>query len=407
MSIYKNYLKRLGIISFVLMAIVVATNWFIDPYHVYASSPRIHGINFHKFALGNNIRLHLASDILKEKFDVLVLGASTAEGLPTSHPYYKSDSVYRLAIAGSNSYEMLRYFQHAEANNDIKHILILADFFSFNAYRRPTVDFREDILDITSEGNFNPTAQFKRVSNTFSIDTFIDSIETITTQPPGRVGVPANKIGLDSMKTNTPLFDKMHNIDRYHIERGYLPPPHKKFSFDQIDARPSPISNLEKIIKIAKAKGIRVDLVISPSHARALGVINVVGIWDQFENWKRILTLMASENDHFTAWDFSGFHPYALDPVPAPGEQSRMIWYRDQIHFREPIGQKILDRMDGGNEGFGVMLKQDMLDEHLKKIQIGLLEWKKKFPRDANDIETIAKKSGLLTPDQTQKKVNH
>lgn len=382
--------------SSALLTFAVGTNWLIDPYKIYPTSPAIQGLNVDKYAVGRNIRLYLASDILNKRFDVLVLGASTAEGFPLLHPYYQSDDVYRLAIAGANSYEMQRYFQHALTTNTLKRVIILGDFYSFNAYRLPTSDFREDILNVTVTGEPNPLAAWERLANIFSIDTLLDSIHTISSQRAQSDINSTGKIIVDSIKSHTPQREKMYNIDRYHLERGYLPPPYKAFSFSRADGQPSSLDHIRTIVRMAREQGAKVDFIISPSHARALGVIHAAGIWPIYEQWKRALTQMAVEHGNMVVWDFSGFHQYALDRVPDPGERSEMKWYRDQIHFRESIGVKILDRLNGSPTDFGARLSPDILEEHLRSIRQGYENWKKAFPLDASEIDSIAQTAGIV-----------
>lgn len=395
MKIYSKYLKRLSQLAAVTLVLISAVNWGIDPYMVHKNSPKILGLNLQKPVLSRNARLYLASDIINHPFEVLVLGASTAEGLPTQHPYYASPEVYRLGIGGANSYELLRYYQHAFANNDIKHVIVVLNFYSFNAYRPPTADFREDILDVDVNGQTNPMAPLRRLSNVFSIDTFRDSIKTVLAQEHERPKLNKDKKLYLQDNRSQELYTVFNNIDRHQLGNVLLAQPRRKFSLGPIDSTPSPFGYFRMLAKHAKENNIKLDVIISPSHARSLGIINVAGLWSTFETWKRDLTDLSALYKNMNLWDFSGFHEYALSVVPGPGDTSKMTWYRDQIHFSNALGKKVLNRMAGQEEPFGLLLTQDNLESHLQHQRVGLTNWKSSFKRDSNDIDRIARAQGI------------
>jgi hypothetical protein len=68
-------------------------------------------------------------------------------------------------------------------------------------------------------------------------------------------------------------------------------------------------------------------------------------------------------------WDFSGFAPYADEPVPMPGDKrAEMRWYWEAGHFKKALGDIILERIfeAGGSEtGWGRRLKGGDVETHL------------------------------------------
>ena len=399
MKIYPQYLIRTALLAIALLGCIAAVNWFIDPYMVHENSPKIPGLNAQKTLLSRNARLYLASDITNHSFEVLVLGASTAEGLPTEHPYYISPKVYRLAIGGANSYELLRYYQHASANNDIKHVVLVLNFYSFNAFRPATADFRETILDVEANGAPNLFAPLVRLSNVFSMDTFTDAVATVVAQPPVRptdntdtdTDTDTDKKLFQGRNEGQELYQVFNNIDRHQLDRVLLPQPHRRYALDREDGTPSPLEHLRVLAAHAHEHGVKLDIIISPSHARSLGIINAAGLWPTFEDWKRALTDLSTSYRNLNVWDFSGFHEYSLSVVPGPGDLSKMTWYRDQIHFSDALGTKILDRIAGQPGSFGLLLTDDNLNRHLKEQRNDLVKWKNTFKRDSNDIDDIAR----------------
>ncbi len=372
-------------------------SYLIDPYQVFASNPEYEGFNLDKQFLGQNIRLYYAADLLNNRFDTLILGASTAEGLPLNHPFYLGQSTYRLAIAGANGYELRRYFQHASRRNNIQHLVLLLDFYSFNRHRKPTADFREDILDVSPDGSDNHFAALHRLSHIVSIDTVLDALAT-----------PLNQRAIDrrdsaddhggilarDYRVSTPLRDIVNQIDRYQLERGLLPPPTRSYALDGAPGEISPIENVAIIADAVAGEGQRLDVIISPSHARALATFEVAGLWSTFEEFKRRLAIIAENRPAMHVWDFSGFHAYASESVPEAGVLEPMEWYRDQIHITPKLGRLVLDEIHSGPMLIGVRLTSSTIDAHLSMLRGGLEHWKNQFPGEYAEVLALGRLTG-------------
>ena len=68
-------------------------------------------------------------------------------------------------------------------------------------------------------------------------------------------------------------------------------------------------------------------------------------------------------------WDFSGYHRYAIEPVPQqPGVA--MQWYLDASHFSQALGTRMLDVMFAAptaEQQFGVLLRPETIEATLQQ----------------------------------------
>lgn len=91
-----------------------------------------------------------------------------------------------------------------------------------------------------------------------------------------------------------------------------------------------------------------------------------------FDQWQRKLVRMNSQtarsnrNKPFPLWDFSGYHPVAVNPYPTEENPFLIMkWYRESSHYRKITGDMILDRMLGNPISqtiFGAPLTRQNLD---------------------------------------------
>ena len=380
----RRYLQILLFGAFGLFGFAVAFNSAIDPYAV-VGTPRVAGLNADKPLMSRQVRLYTAADIVRKPIDALVIGASTAEGIPDKHAFWGDARTYVLAVGGANAYETFRYLQHVIANHELRRVVIALDFFAFNGYRPPTADFREDVLDVTVAGVPNLAAPRERLRWLLSIDSLVDSVNTLLSQQRGGGG-----------GQRTPLREMFRQIDQAFVERTYLTPPTYRYAFDESPYGKAPMVVLADALALCQERGIPVDMFVTPSHARALAVIHAVGLWSTFEAWKRSLAELGARRLDVRVWDFSGFDHETTETLPPASDPfARMVNYRDQIHFNPVLGGKILDRFAGTESHFGVRLEPSGIDAHLAAIRADFRKWVGNAPEDVAEIAGLARAAGF------------
>lgn len=104
---------------------------------------------------------------------------------------------------------------------------------------------------------------------------------------------------------------------------------------------------------------VEVELLIYPYHAQLLATFEAAGLWPRFEAWKDVLTaeVAAARARHPQATirlvDFSGYGPWQCEPIPAKGSRAVTQWYWEAGHFKAALGEKMLARLVGADDGSG------------------------------------------------------
>ncbi len=122
-------------------------------------------------------------------------------------------------------------------------------------------------------------------------------------------------------------------------------------------------------------RGIRVDVVIPPSHALYWQLLASEGCGERVDAGKRCLVKLAEDANELAdgerpirVWDFSGFTGLAAEPPPSGSEAKTLVYHEDAVHFTKTLGDLLIRRLDGPLEehpDFGVELTADNLDSHL------------------------------------------
>ncbi|MBI3796729.1 MAG: hypothetical protein HY268_07150 [Deltaproteobacteria bacterium] len=118
------------------------------------------------------------------------------------------------------------------------------------------------------------------------------------------------------------------------------------YGFDRVEI-------LRSIVKQCRTEGINLYLFITPSHARDLEAIRVLGLYPLFEQWKRdMVNVLAAEaaqhpgEQPIPLWDFSGYNTLTTEDVPSAAEKGKpMQWYWESSHFKKELGDLVLDRL--------------------------------------------------------------
>lgn len=127
------------------------------------------------------------------------------------------------------------------------------------------------------------------------------------------------------------------------------------------------------------ARGIRLEVIIPPSHTSYWAYLEEHGWGARVEAGKRCLTqIVAATNDVQSVsgstalvrlWDFSVGESLINEPLPQADQPKVMTWHRDAVHFKPRLGQEIvqviLDQPDA-QPAFGVALTPANLDSHLE-----------------------------------------
>ena len=91
---------------------------------------------------------------------------------------------------------------------------------------------------------------------------------------------------------------------------------------------------------------------LTPSHAHQLELDDATGNWLSIENGKRqIVAMLARDAENHSGkepiplYDFSGYSHITMEKLPPEGSKVEMKYYWDSSHFKENVGDMVLDRL--------------------------------------------------------------
>jgi len=249
----------------------------------------------------------------------------------------------------------------------------------------------EQRLAVLPDGQVNTRQAWQRIRDvlqtTFSLDTVSESVVTLSAnvrgESPNIVAGNWENSGYFRFIAQTggryvSLWDR-RIIDLY---RG------KQVS-------PKAMESVKAIIHLCETRRIRLILFISPIHADELEVLDVVGSWKNFEDWKRGLVALASERPPagsdvtVSLWDFSEYDAYSTE---SPSEDATMRWFRDSSHYSRELGRVIVQRiLGGGDVHFGSLLSLETLDARLLDIQRQRDLYRKEKPHESQRVRDLYK----------------
>jgi hypothetical protein len=152
---------------------------------------------------------------------------------------------------------------------------------------------------------------------------------------------------------------------------------------------------LDRLLALAESRGVTVKFVIYPYHAHILEMFHAAQLVPAFEAWKRRLVATihrgsSPRDDECSLWDFSGYHEFAKEPVPATGDTSTQVrWYWEAGHFKPDLGDRMLARMLGAANGFGVCLTSTNVDEQNLLLREGHASFVLEMPTRAEALENL------------------
>jgi hypothetical protein len=142
---------------------------------------------------------------------------------------------------------------------------------------------------------------------------------------------------------------------------------------------------------------LQCTFIIYPYHVHILELFSLSGLWSYFEDWKRELVHVADQvspagvRHAVVLWDFSGYHQYALEPVPRLGDRATQVnWYWEAGHFKRALGEKMLAAIYGREaEPIGKRLDADNIESHLANIRRQQSAFRSTSPEVAQTMKEI------------------
>jgi hypothetical protein len=415
-----KYCAMVALAALALLAAVAVFNAVIDPFGMYFLV-NVKGFNAYKPDIYTRVRLFKAYGVMRVRPQTIILGTSRSHiGFRCSHKAFAriEGPCYNLAFDGATSKEMFLFLRHAEAVRPLRHVLLGLDPYHLApgpVSTRP--DFDPLVL-------FDPdrvalprwlTGDLRLLT---SLDTLKASLETLKAQDANQ----PSWFGPDGQRLGELYFRKVDPEFAHLGPRGYLDLVDRRevgFQTDWMVAaaqrkashRPDPPFNddetslayVRRIIEFCREHDIDLRIVITPAHAHQMEIMAASSGWQELETKKRALVRLVAEDaaQHpgqapFPVFDFGGYSSITEEPLPPPGSREEMKYYWDSSHFKQIVGDYVLDRVYGVSsptrqapKDFGIRLTPAAIEPYLADQRFRQADYRARFPGDVATLHGL------------------
>jgi hypothetical protein len=125
--------------------------------------------------------------------------------------------------------------------------------------------------------------------------------------------------------------------------------------------------------------------------------------WSELERKKRDLVHLLAENAArhrgealVPVFDFGGYSIITEEPLPPVGSRQEMRYYWDSSHFKQIVGDYVLDRVYGVSaparhapQDFGVRLTPADVEPYLAEQRLRQADYRARFPGDVDSLRAL------------------
>jgi hypothetical protein len=380
----------------------------------------LEGLNAYKPAVDHRVRLVKAYDVRRLRPQAIILGTSRSHlGLRPSHDGWDPTAkpVYNLAFDGATTNEMYQYLLHAHAVRPLRQVVLGLDTYHATlapATARP--DFDAHLLDSPGGRALPPfiRADLKVLT---SLDTLRASLATVRSQSarePQWFAPDGQRRGEVFFRRAGEHFEQLgprgyfEEIDRLEVgfkREGQLAANARSGRTAQAATAASETSldYIRRIVAFCRAQDVDLRIFIAPEHAHQLEITAAIGEWASLENAKRALVQLLADDaarhpeaPPIPLWDFSGYSSVTTEALPKSGSRAEMKFYWDSSHFKDIVGDFVLDRLFGLSVSrrefppdFGVRLTPATIELTLAHLRADQVTYRRGHPEDVVWIRSL------------------
>ena len=390
----QGFLRTGLLVGIVLTLVAGVFNVIMDPYLVIGA-PRVAGFNARKPAVDTQERMMKAYEVLAATPKTLILGASQVDfGLDAKDPAWPAQDrpVYNLGVGGGSPYISYRYLQHVMSRRHLTLVVLGLDFDYFLGLGEANGPAEQEFgfhLAVARDGSPNADQSWQQLRDLFhatlSLDALTDSAATLA----------ANFNGESSEtdgKNYNALLRYIAVVGSYpviaEVDLGLL-----RFPWDK-QRIPLVMADVRAILDLCESHETPLILVINPSYADKLEILDLLGYWRAFEDWKREIVALTSKypsvsgRSRIHLWDFTGYDVYSTETVSL--NRHVLHWFVDDFHYTKALGDVIVGRIFGsGDPHFGVLLSAENIDLHLAEIREQQRQYREHRPADTRRVRDL------------------
>ena len=394
-----------------LCAAVGLFNAVIDPFGM-TNWVKLAGINARKPERETHARLSKAADVRRVQARAIVLGSSRSNiGLRMTYPGWRAQPRYNLAFDAATPEEMYAYLQHAQAVNPLEQVVLGLDTWMLTGYPVSVQpDFDISLLARPGQRLIQLRGMVAELRVMLSLDTLRSSLAAVQRQDePDSLAADGQRLG--SLFYHAPgnelsrLGPRAYFLNYERHEIGLKVPDPKAAKATAANAgkarrgAPTSFDFIRDIVTFCRENGIDLRIYITPAHAHEMEMSALLPEWGAIEQGKRNLVEFLAQDSEFhhtprvPLWDFSGYSVVTEEALPPENSRREMQFYWDPSHFKEGVGDWVLDRLFGihraGREppgDFGRLLTRATIESVLAEIRDGHARYAQTHPEDEEFI---------------------
>lgn len=355
---WRNYVMLFCGLSLLAGGTVATLNYQVDPYLIHQWDSAA----LQRLLPGREKLSPWGKTYALARFQpqVLYAGNSRTElGLPVQPRWFGGRRVFNAALSGASLADAAAMVRHAAAVSKLDMVVWGIDAPSFSMEIGNT-DFDREL--VAADRFYLLRRRLINLRRALSVDMTLDSIHVLR----GTFGsVCKSSLALLGQRDGRCVRDRIDSLGG--TSRVILPRVRDfaRGGGPTADA----MQELSQSVAALCRDGTALRLYINPTHAMSADALYWAGKWPALEAWQSRLAELAQRSRRqgcdVRVFDFSGFNNVTTEAAPQVSGAATMRNYWEASHYREHVGQMVLERMFGrGDAGFGVELAPQSLAQH-------------------------------------------
>ena len=354
----KSYFYQYAIFLIALLCFTSLINLLVDPYGIF-NLIEITGLNRNKtrkFSTPTAWAKTTANILSQNKYDTIFFGSSRVH-LGLNPKFIKNIcSAYNMAFSSADYRDFKIFKSLLDTSKSIKNIVWGIDFGC--DWSRKLINYPTNLAQKLNLPNL--------LSEMILRDSMITIFHNVCNIKQKRNFYPNGFLKLSDQAILVPHQKKLCEITD-HLKK------YKRI----IDGKE--IKFIKLLIDTCNKKKINLYIFISPVHSDMFDILMGYEKGDPYKSWVRQLTCtvnnMNSEScnreNKVELWDFSGYNSITKDS----SVETNMRWYYEASHYRESVGNMILEKMLIPNtnrserpDDFGKKLTPNNIQQHFNRM---------------------------------------
>lgn len=373
---HTKYTFRFIWLSLLLIVVILTAALVVDPFGIL---PLWRGTTLYKVkpSTDNYGRLHKFFQVSHLDMEILIVGNSRVDrGIPTEGlASQTTGDVYNAAFPAATPQEILEVVKlAARLNPKLRRIIWGVDPMMYNHLRSP-----RDMSDLPLSG-FLP---LNAAEVYLSIDSLGEVKRTLVAWAKGERRSYYGEGGR-FMFYDEPSATDVKEVSNHFLKiYGFQTDMYKDFKVSAEAMRAT-----AEIVKICHDRGIQLDVFINPDHVVLKEIIWNVGVWNEWEEWKRAMVAAVG-----SVVDFSVYSDASEEAVG-----SQMTHYYEVVHYTPVFGQRILDSLRSQDTPISMYLTPNNIEAKLTILKARRQTWASAHAELVTDVRKFltAEKESLF-----------